>query len=309
MRTREAREAVRQPKPGRVGADVNLGDHIVAFDRLDHRAARAGESHAAVGDHPHDGVRVEARRRYRLLHLDHRLEELGIQPHRLLGQLALGDVELGAEVADLPAGVVPQRLPGAGAPPELPGAGHHPILLVAERSALRQKVPLGGERRTVVGVDVLEELLVPEVLLGVPGEPLEGRIHEGEAALHVVGDHALAHGAGDGAEVSRGVGGRAARPTPLRLQQRRSPRATAAPPAPGRRRRWRAVPAECRRSDQRALRPRIGILGGRFAPRIWRTFRRQSVEGKGLFEELGAGLEHAGAGRWPRRWCPRRRAP
>ena len=61
-------------------------------------------------------------------------------------------------------GLVADRLPGAGAPALLAGAGDHPVLLVAEGAALRQPLPFGQQRRAIVGVDVLEELLVAQVL-------------------------------------------------------------------------------------------------------------------------------------------------
>jgi hypothetical protein len=67
-----------------------------------------------------------------LLHFDHRLEELRVEPHGLLGQLALGNVELGAEIADLPTRLVAQRLPAAGRPAHLAAPRHDPILLIAE---------------------------------------------------------------------------------------------------------------------------------------------------------------------------------
>jgi hypothetical protein len=84
------------------------------------------------GRRSHHRLRVEAGCRHGLLHLDHRLEELRVEPHGLLGQLALGDVELGAEVADLPTRLVAQRLPGAGRPAHLAAPRHDPILLIAE---------------------------------------------------------------------------------------------------------------------------------------------------------------------------------
>ena len=89
---------------------------------------------APLRDHSHHGLGIESGRRDRLLDLDHRLEQLGVEPHLLFGQLPLGDVELGAQVADLAAGLVPHRLPAAGAPADLPVPGDHPVLLVSERS-------------------------------------------------------------------------------------------------------------------------------------------------------------------------------
>ena len=80
----ETGEAVREPEARRLGADVDLGNQLLALDGLDDRAGGAGEAEASVGDHPHHRSRVEARRRHRLLDLDHRLEELGVEPHGLL---------------------------------------------------------------------------------------------------------------------------------------------------------------------------------------------------------------------------------
>ena len=162
----------------------------------------AGECAAPLGDHPHDRARVEPRRGHRLLHLDHRLEQLGVEPHLLLGQLALGDVVLGAEIADLAALVVAERLPRAGAPADLPGPRDQPVLLVAQRAAFGQPLPFGQQGGAVVGVDVLQELLVADVLGDVAGEPLEGGVHEGESQVHVVGDHAFAHGGRDRPELA-----------------------------------------------------------------------------------------------------------
>ena len=160
----QPRQAVAQPEPRALDADRHLGDQLVALDQLDHHAGGAGERPAPLGDDPHDRGRIEPGGGHRLLHLDHRLEQLGVEPHLGLGELALGDVEPGAEVAHLPPGLVADRLPGAGAPPLLPGAGDQPVLLVAEGAALGQPGPFGEQRRTVVGVDVLEEFLVAKVL-------------------------------------------------------------------------------------------------------------------------------------------------
>jgi hypothetical protein len=74
---------------------VHQRHQLVALDRLDDRPGGPGEPLAAVGDHPDHGGGIEPRRRDRLLDLDYRLEQLGVQPHRLLGQLPLGEVELG----------------------------------------------------------------------------------------------------------------------------------------------------------------------------------------------------------------------
>ncbi len=171
-------------------------NQILAFDRLDHRATGAGQPLAALSDDPHDCGGVEPGRHDRLLHLEHRLKELGIQPQLFLGQLALGDVELGPHIPDLAAGLVPHRLPGAGAPADLTGSGDHPVLLISQRPALGQALPLGQNRGPVVGMDVLEKLLIPKILFRVSGEPLEGRVYELEPPVHVVGDHAFAHGGG-----------------------------------------------------------------------------------------------------------------
>ena len=99
---------------------------------------------------------VEPRRRHRLLHLDHRLEQLGVEPHLLLGQLALGDVELGAEVADLAALLVADRLPRAGAPADLAGAGDDAGTPGRGASRLRPAAPTrpagpGGRRDGCTG--------------------------------------------------------------------------------------------------------------------------------------------------------------
>src|SRR5207249_4965261 len=51
------------------------------------------------------------------------------------------------------------------------------------------------------------EFLVPELILGITGEPLESRIDELEPAVHVVGDHPLAHGRGDGLQLAADFGG------------------------------------------------------------------------------------------------------
>ena len=177
---------------------------------------------------------VEAGRRHRLLHLDDRLKQLGVEPHLLLGQLALGDVELGAEVAGLASLPVAQRLPGAGAPADLSAAGNHPVLLVAERAALRQPRPFGHQRGPVVGVDVLQEFLVLEVFRGVTGEPLEGGIDEREPQVHVVRDHALAHAGRDGAQLAQRralVPLRPPPPAPLEQPERRARPAAPAPTA------------------------------------------------------------------------------
>ena len=211
----EAGEAVGEPEARRVGADVDLGDQLLALDGLDDRAGGAGEAQASVGDHPHHRSRVEARRRHRLLDLDHRLEELGVEPHGLLGQLALGDVELGAEVADLAARLVAQRLPAAGRPAHLAAPRHYPVLLIAQRAALRQPLPFRRERGPIVRVDVLEELLVPDVFLGIAGEPLEGPVHEGEPQAHVVSDDALPHRRRNGSKVAARLGGGALRAAAL----------------------------------------------------------------------------------------------
>ena len=136
------------------------------------------------------------------------------EPHRLLGQLSLGDVELGPHVPDLTAGLIPHRLPGAGAPADLAGAGYHPVLLVPEGSPLGQAVPLGQDGGPVLGMDVLEEFLVPQVFLGVPGEPLEGRVYERQPAVHVVGNDPFPHGGGDRLELALDLGRRALGPAP-----------------------------------------------------------------------------------------------
>ena len=245
-------------------------------------------------------ARVEPRGGHRLLHLDHRLEQLGVEPHGLLGQLALGDVELGAEVADLAARLVAQRLPGAGGPALLAGA-----VTTTRYSWSRSEPPWASrshsasERGPVVGMDVLEELLVAEVLLGVAGEPLEGRVHEGELEVHVVGDDAFAHRRGDGPEMAARLGGRRARARrrfPSCTTERHQ-RARAGPATPAAPRRWPASRAGCRRSDQRAWCPRRRHPRRRgSAPRTWRTFRSRALEREGFLQELDAGLEHPVAG-------------
>ena len=109
-----------------------------------------------------------------------------------LGQLALGDVELGAEVADLAArprrGSAPRRWRTSG-----PARSRVTSRYSWSRrdAALGQPRPFGQQRGAVVGVDVLEELLVAEVLRHVAGEALEGGVDEGELQVHVVRDHAL----------------------------------------------------------------------------------------------------------------------
>ena len=40
----ETREAVVEPEPGRLGADVDLGNQLLALDGLDHRSGGAGEA-------------------------------------------------------------------------------------------------------------------------------------------------------------------------------------------------------------------------------------------------------------------------
>ena len=211
---RGAGKAIGHAEPRALDPDLEHGYELVALEHLDHDARGAGQRPAPLRDHPHDGGRVEPRRRHRLLHLDDRLEQLGVEPHLLLGELALGDVELGAEVADLPALLVAERLPRAGAPADLAGARDHPVLLVAERAALRQPLPLGQQRRAIVGMDVLEELLVAQVLRRLAGEALEGGVHQGQPQVHVVGDHPFAHGGGDRAKLPQGRAFRTLRPTP-----------------------------------------------------------------------------------------------
>ncbi len=201
----EAREAVVEPKPWRVGPDVHLGDQLVPLDGLDHRPGGSGEALAAFGDDVAYRRRVEPRGGHCLLDFDHGLEQLGIEQHRLFGQLPLGDVEFGAEEPDLPAVLVPQRLPGAGGPAHLPGAVHDPVLLVAERAALGQPFPLGYEGGAVVGMDVLQELLVADVFQRVAGETLEGRIGEDELVLQVIRDDALSHRRGDRLQLAFGL--------------------------------------------------------------------------------------------------------
>jgi len=51
-------------------------------------------------------------------------------------------------------------------------------------------------------MDVLQELLVPEVFLWIPGKTLKRRIHELETAIHVIGDHPLPHGSRDRLELA-----------------------------------------------------------------------------------------------------------
>ena len=285
----EPRQAVGHPEPGRVGPDVHLGDQLVALDGLDHRAARPGEPEPPVGDHPHHRAGVEPRGGDRLLHLDHRLEQLGVEPHGLLGQLALGDVELGAEIADLASGLVPERLPGAGGPALLSPAGHHAVLLVPERAALREALPLGRQRGAVVGVDVLEELLVPEVLLGIPGEPLEGGVHEAEPQVHVVRDDALAHGGRHRVQVPPGfrrgpLGAPALRPLDDECHQQ-GERQRAQGGGRGRERLGRdAVDQTSERCVHVAWSSAEGL-----APRAWRTFRRKRSRENGFSRNAMSG--------------------
>src|SRR6185503_3377008 len=104
------------------------------FHSLDDGTARVGERLTPLRDYPHHGLGIESGRADRLLDLEHRLEQLGVESHLLLRHLPLGDIELGAEIADLTAGLVPHRLPAAGAPANLSGAGYHSVLLVSERS-------------------------------------------------------------------------------------------------------------------------------------------------------------------------------
>src|SRR3954469_8499601 len=71
-----AGEARAHLEPGSFGADVEDGEQIVALAHLDNRPTRPGNSLAPFGDDPHDRLGVQAGRRNRLLHLEHRLEEL-----------------------------------------------------------------------------------------------------------------------------------------------------------------------------------------------------------------------------------------
>ena len=159
----------------------------------------------------------------RLLDLDHGLEQLGIEPHGLFGQLALGDVELGAEKP-----ICRPRWSRSGSQllelhRTCPAPRHHPVFLVAERAALGQAVPLLDQGAPVVGVDVLEELLVAEVLDRIAREPLEGGVGEDQLEPHVVGDDAFAHGGGDRLHVSPRVRRRPLRPPPVAGMQQEPP--------------------------------------------------------------------------------------
>ena len=80
---------------------------------------------------------------------------------------------------------------------------------------MRQPFPFGHKRGPIVRVDVLEELLVPDVFLGIAGEPLEGRVDEGEPQAHVVSDDAFAHRRRNGSKVAARLGGGALRATAL----------------------------------------------------------------------------------------------
>ena len=55
-------------------------------------------------------------------------------------------------------------------------------------------------------MDVGEELLVPELVFRVAGEPLECGIDEFEPEVHVVGDNRLPHGRGHGLELAPDFG-------------------------------------------------------------------------------------------------------
>ncbi len=202
----ESRQAALQREPGALHADQELGDELLALEPLEHDARGAGEGAAPLGDHPHHRGGVESRRRHRLLDLDHSLEQLGVEPHLLLGELAFGDIELGAEVADLAAALVAERLPGAGAPADLPRGRDHPVFLVPERPTPGQPRPFRQQRGPVVRMDVLQELLVAQVLDHLARETLERGVREREPEVHVIGDDAFAHAGGDGPELARGHG-------------------------------------------------------------------------------------------------------
>ena len=75
----DAGEAGAQLEPGRLGPDMHQRNEILSLDRLDHRAAGPGKPLAPLGYDSHDGRGIEAGRRDRLLHLEHRLEELGVR--------------------------------------------------------------------------------------------------------------------------------------------------------------------------------------------------------------------------------------
>jgi dihydroxyacetone kinase len=103
----ESGETLAELEPRSLQANVNLRHQLAALDALDDRAARTGEALASVDDDPHYGGGIHTRPSHRLLDLDDRLKKLGIQSHGFFGQLPLGDVELGTQVADLSPTVIP----------------------------------------------------------------------------------------------------------------------------------------------------------------------------------------------------------
>jgi hypothetical protein len=63
-------------------------------------------------------------------------------------------------------------------------------------------------------MDVLKELLLPQVFEGISSQPFKGGIYEGELPLHIVGDDPLPHGSGDSLELTLDFGRGALRPPP-----------------------------------------------------------------------------------------------
>ena len=98
-------------------------------------------------------------------------------------------------------------------------------------------------------MDVLEEFLLPQVLGGIPGEPLEGGIDEGELPLHVVGDDPFAHGGGDRLQLALDFGCGTLGPPPApalppeQSASSRTSKASSAPPA------MRKAPGSCSKWD------------------------------------------------------------
>src|SRR6187397_1098754 len=68
-----------QLEPGCLAADAQQRYYLVPFHSLDDGTARVGERLTPLRDYPHHGLGIESGRADRLLDLEHRLEQLGVE--------------------------------------------------------------------------------------------------------------------------------------------------------------------------------------------------------------------------------------
>ena len=174
--------------------------------QLDQRGVGMGERVGPVSDGVHDGPRLEPGGHDRPLHLANGLEQLDVHPEVVLAALALGDVELGAQVAKRASPLVEQRPPRTGAPADLPLGRDHPVFLAVDGLTAVEPLPLLEEEPAVFGMNVFEEVAILEIGEPIAGQPLEGGVHEPHVPLGTAGHHGLVEVGGQGVQAGAQLG-------------------------------------------------------------------------------------------------------